>query len=94
MRKKTFFILTLQVVVIGVFVLIAVGSASQSSATSSYKEDIRAGMKAGAIGAAAADYVSKGYKFIGVYDSSDCPKQCANAGYTKYAYADTYCYCK
>ena len=104
MRKKTFFVLALQVVVIGVFVLIAVGSASQSSTSSSFKEGVRTGINAYSTAATvsrAIDYASQGYTNIGNYSVSDCPKKCTAAGYThswKYASNNTgdlvVCYCK
>lgn len=105
MHKKTFFILALQVVVIGIFVLIAAGSGTDgTAASSSFKEGVRTGINAYSTAATvsrAIDYASQGYTNIGNYSVSDCPKKCADAGYThswRYASNNTgdlvVCYCK
>lgn len=84
MCKKTIFTIALQVVIIGVFVLIAAGSGSERVATVS-----RAAYQGGTCG-------SRGYTFLGYYSNSDCPDACAEAGYSNYCTGDatTACFCK
>ena len=83
MSKKTIFTIALQVVIIGVFVLIAAGSATERIA---------------AISSAASQGAScgaRGYTLLGYYSNSDCPSACAEAGYSYYCTGDatTACFC-
>lgn len=91
MRKKTFFVLALQVVVIGIFVLIAVGSGTDGSAVSSqqassFARSFAQGYTCG----------SNGYKMVGMASSeSKCQTMCANSGYRNYCFGDEGgCFCK
>lgn len=91
MSKKTIFTVVLQVVIIGVFVLIAAGSGSQrsavsSSAASSFVRSFGQGYACG----------SAGFKYIGTSSSkSGCYSMCEEAGYSTYCYGDEGgCFCK
>lgn len=84
MSKKNIFIIALQVVIIGVFVLIAAGSGSDGSAVSS---STRGAVQVGACAAA-------GYRYIGEY--SNCYQACEKAGYSYSCTGDSTnsCFCK
>ena len=84
MSKKLFFTVVLQVVIIGAFVLIAAGSATERTAAIS-----RAASQGGWCGA-------NGYTFLGFYSNSDCPSACIEAGYTSWCTGDatTACFCQ
>ena len=84
MSKKTIFTIALQVVIIGVFVLIAAGSATERNALIP-----RAAAQGGYCGA-------MGYTFLGYYSNSDCLSACIEAGYTSYCTGDatTACFCQ
>lgn len=91
MRKKSFFVLSLQVVVIGVFVLIAVGSGTDGSAVSS--REASSAIRSFAQGYACG---SNGFQMVGTASSeSGCRTLCANSGYSAYCFGDQGgCFCK
>lgn len=96
MSKKTIFTVVLQVVIIGVFVLIAAGSGSQRSAVSSSSSRAAAAsfMRGFAQGYGCS---SAGFTMIGSASSeSSCRAMCERAGYTgAYCYGDEGgCFCK
>ena len=91
MRKKSFFVLSLQVAVIGVFVLIAAGSGTDGAAVSS--REATSAIRGFAQGYACG---SNGFQMIGMASSeSACKSKCANSGYSAYCYGDEgWCFCK
>ncbi len=87
MSKKTFLVIALQVVVLGFFTLIALGSGTDGAAVSSAARGFAQGYTCG----------SNGYVMIGTATSeSSCKSKCANAGYKgSYCYGDQGgCFCK
>ena len=96
MSKKTIFTIALQVVIIGVFVLIAAGSgtdgytASTYSRTSSSSSSSSSTSKSEAL--AKKSCQSQGYKYIGYY--TNCRSACQERGYMKGYCGAPYCHCK
>lgn len=86
MFKKNFFIVALQVVVIGVFVMIAVGSGTDGRAVQSAAAGFAEGYECG----------SRGMRMIGMADSqSECISMCKRAGGSEYCYGSQGgCFCK
>lgn len=88
MLKKNFFIIALQVIVIGVFVMIAMGSGSERSAvnTSSQVRGFAQGFACG----------SNGFVLVSSESSeSACIRTCDRKGYSAYCYGDQGgCFCK
>ena len=88
MSKKSLLIIALQVIVVGVFALIAAGSGSDGAATRS-NSVLRAGAQGGICGA-------NGYTLVTYCSNSECPAACKKAGYSAYCTGDstTACFCK
>lgn len=86
MSKKNLFILALQVVIIGVFALIATGSGTDGAATRSAARGFGQGLYCG----------SNGFIMVGTASSSSaCESICDNKGYSAYCYGDEGgCFCK
>ena len=85
MFKKEIIIVLLNVTIIGIFGLIAVGSASQSDLSSDSRRAL-----------VIFSCTVEGYKAIGKYSVSECPQKCLEAGYAKYCTGEEagWCYCK
>lgn len=88
MSKKNFFIITLQVVIIGVFLVIALGSSSQQSATQNTHA-------ARGFGQGLACGIG-GFVMVSTESSqSACMNTCERKGYSAYCYGDEGgCFCK
>ena len=88
MSKKNFFIICLQILVIGVFVTIALGSGSQKSAVQNTHE-ARGFAQGFACGV-------NGFVMVSTESSqSACIRTCDRKGYSAYCYGDEGgCFCK
>lgn len=88
MSKKNFFIIALQVIVIGVFVVIAAGSGSERSATQNTHE-ARGFAQGFACGI-------NGFVMVSTESSqSACSRTCERKGYSAYCFGDEGgCFCK
>lgn len=88
MSKKNFLIIALQVVVIGVFVMIAIGSGSQKNAATNTHQarGFAQGFTCGI----------NGFVMVSTESSqSACMRTCERKGYSAYCYGDEGgCFCK
>lgn len=87
MSKKTFLTIALQVIIIGVFVLLAAGSGTDGAAVSSAARGFSQGFSCG----------YGGYTMVGTTSSeSACEQMCGQKGYkNSYCYGDQGgCFCK
>ena len=86
MFKKNFLIIAVQVVVIGVFIMIAAGSGTDGAATTSAARGFGQGFYCG----------SNGFTMIGSASSERaCMSKCESRGYRAYCYGDEGgCFCK
>lgn len=90
MYKTKIFWGMLNISIIGVFGMIAIGSSSQEPVSrSSHTDVVRSSIQN-------SYCISNGYKTLGYYPPEECKARCIEAGYSAWCTGDVagFCYCK